>query len=257
MDTRLPAYRTCNCTRGWLATPIILVVVALGVVVSSAAAADNDIRKAVELITQRTNAFRHDEGLADLASNAQLDQAAQQFAEYMANTGHYGHTVDGRQPADRARQAGYDYCALDENIGYQYRTEAIPAADVAKLLVEGWKNSPPHRHNLLDPNVLDIGVGVAQSRSTGWWYGVQMFGRSRSAQIVFDVFNAGPMPIQYQVAGRSYDLEPNATRTHKLCQDTKMTVQWPTAQQATATPANGEKYVAMKAPSGDWRLERQ
>jgi uncharacterized protein YkwD len=42
-------------------------------------------------------------------------------------------------------------------------------------MMDGWKNSPGHRRNLLLAQVTEIGVGAAKGRS-GRWYFVQLFG---------------------------------------------------------------------------------
>jgi len=44
--------------------------------------------------------------------------------------------------------------------------------------VNGWKKSPGHRKNLLDPHVTEIGLGMAQGKSHKW-YICQDFGHPR------------------------------------------------------------------------------
>ena len=52
--------------------------------------------------------------------------------------------------------------------------------ELAQRLFDGWVQSPPHRRNLLDGDMTDVGTAVAQSRRSGRYYAVQLFGRPRS-----------------------------------------------------------------------------
>ncbi|MFT5508369.1 MAG: hypothetical protein ACI89J_001444, partial [Hyphomicrobiaceae bacterium] len=52
-------------------------------------------------IIEMTNGFRRQNKLSELKRNRTLDQAARAFASYLARTGKFSHTADGRRPADR------------------------------------------------------------------------------------------------------------------------------------------------------------
>src|SRR5687768_6404466 len=73
-------------------------------------------------IVEGTNAFRKEQELEPASVNAELQAAAREFARYMARTGKYSHTADGRQPSERAAKQGYDYCIVSENIAYHFRS---------------------------------------------------------------------------------------------------------------------------------------
>ncbi|HEX6963848.1 MAG TPA: CAP domain-containing protein, partial [Lacipirellula sp.] len=123
--------------------------------------------QAARLIVEQTNAFRQSENLEPVAVNAELEAAAQYFAQYMARTDTYGHTADGNRPAGRATRFGYEYCLVSENIAYQYSSLGFETEELATRLTTGWKESPGHRKNMLEPAVTETGVAVAQSPNTG------------------------------------------------------------------------------------------
>ena len=140
-----------------------------------------DIARVEKLVFEATNQFRRDQGVGPVEADARLGKAARDFARYMARTDKYGHDADGKQPADRARSHGYDYCVIAENISYQLNSAGFDAPELAGLYFEGWKRSPGHRRNMLDAEATDSAVAVARSDRTGRYYAVQMFARPRSA----------------------------------------------------------------------------
>jgi Cysteine-rich secretory protein family/RTX calcium-binding nonapeptide repeat (4 copies) len=99
-----------------------------------------------------TNQFRAQNGLAPLALNAELSNTAQFHSQDMASQDYFSHTgKNGSSPWDRAEMFGYGMTAMGENIAAGQTT---PAA-----VVEGWKNSPGHRANMLNASYTEIGVG--------------------------------------------------------------------------------------------------
>src|SRR5262245_28080613 len=77
-----------------------------------------DLGKVAERIVARTNQFRKCEKQPDVTVNDKLTAAAREFSDYMARTGRYGHTADGKQPHERTTKSGYDHCLIAENIAY-------------------------------------------------------------------------------------------------------------------------------------------
>jgi len=140
-----------------------------------------DVVAVERAIVEGTNRFRHEERLGSVRPDSQLDRTAHEFAEYLARTDRFDHEADGRTPAMRARAHGYDYCLVAENIAYQFDSRGFTTSALAHELVEGWKDSPGHRRNMLDARAVDTGVAVVQSRRSGRFYAVQMFGRRRAA----------------------------------------------------------------------------
>ena len=190
-------------------------------------------------VVERTNAFRKEQGLSPVEVDAALEAAARRFAGFMAKTGKYGHAADDRRPAARASAAGYEYCIVSENIAYQYRSRGFDSAGaLARGLVEGWKHSPGHRKNMVDPDVTETGVGVAQGEG-GRWFAVQMFGRPKSASIRFSVRNRSGGRVDYRVGEETYALGPRVTRTHAICSPARIAI----GERFTGRAADGARYT--------------
>jgi uncharacterized protein YkwD len=216
-----------------------------------------ELANTVQDIINRTNSFRQAEGFQEVKPNPQLMEAAQDFAQFMASTDQYGHTADGRTPAERAKQHGYNPCIISENIAYQYRTSGFTSEELAREFVQGWQESPEHRKNMLDPAVTELGVGVAQSEQTGYYYAVQMFGRPKTEMIEFQITNRTETPISYAMDGQTFPLPPRSTRTHQQCQSAEITFQWPGKHEQTAVqPQPGDHYTIVQKDAGAFRLQK-
>jgi hypothetical protein len=205
-------------------------------------AAAADLEQAERLIARRTNEFRAENGLARLEPDAALVRAAEGFAQYMARTDRYGHAADGTQPAERAQARGYDYCLVSENISYQFSSEGFGTEELARRFVEGWKSSPGHRRNMLEPDVVHMAAAVARSAQTGRYYGVQMFGRPRSRSIEFHVRNVARAVVRYRLGDEEFSLGTGQERVHTVCKPPVVT--FPGAANAEGRvfrPSNGER----------------
>jgi uncharacterized protein YkwD len=222
---------------------------------SPAVATDRvDSSAATNRIVQLTNAFRGEQGLDAVEINPHLMEAAQYFARFMARTDKYGHAADGSRPSERASRHKYEYCLVSENIAYQFNSLGFTTEELATKFVEGWKESPGHRKNMLDPAVIDTGVAVARSDKTGYWYAVQMFGRPQSSAIEFTISNESNVDVAYSIGKRKFQLPPRYTRTHTRCR--KVEVDFATqlvASDKSITPANGARY-AIESQNGGLRL---
>jgi uncharacterized protein YkwD len=209
--------------------------------------AQTEPARAAALIVQQTNAFRAAHRLPALRVEARLAEAAQRFAEFMASHDQYGHEADGRPPEARVRDQGYEYCAVAENIGYQFSTAGFTSDELARRLVDGWEQSPGHRRNMLLPNVVDIGVGVARSARTRNHYAVQLFGRPRSASTRFEIANRADVGVRYELEGQAFDLAPRVTRTHEGCFGGDVKLQWPDGSPGPAlAPRQGVRYTVVR-----------
>jgi hypothetical protein len=132
-------------------------------------------------------------------------------------------------------------------------------ACLAQSFITGWKNSPEHRRNLLDPDVLEIGVGVARSEKTGRYYAVQDFGRPHSATIVFKVRNETDAVARYRVDGRTFTLPPETIVTHQRCRPAELDFlgagNKPAPEEAQEFhPTNGQRFVVRGDGAGGYRL---
>jgi uncharacterized protein YkwD len=104
-----------------------------------------------------------------LSASRKLDDAAASHARDMARKKYFDHRgVDGSQPWDRIRRAGYQPRISGENIAF--------GPESAEEVVDGWLESPGHCANIMDPRFKHIGVGVATGAKRGRIYWVQAFG---------------------------------------------------------------------------------
>lgn len=221
-----------------------------------------DLSTVARLIIEKTNRFRQQENRPSLTVNVDLVKAADYFAHYMAKTNKFGHTADGNQPADRVKKYGYDYCIVAENVAYEFSSAGFADQDLAEKLFEGWKHSPEHRKNMLDPDVSEIGVAVARSEETQYFYAVQDFGRPKSRAITFQITNDADETVHYEIAGRQFTLPSQYTRTHERCRPEELSVSLPNKEKEQPAntkklrPANGDHF-AITSESGSYQVIRK
>lgn len=212
-----------------------------------------ELDDAEKIIIDQTNAFRQEEGREPVAVDETLKKTAEAFAKYMAETDDYGHRADGKSPSQRASEKGYEFCIVSENIAYQFRTRGFETNKLAKNFFEGWKNSPGHRKNMLEPDVTQTGVAVAQSENTGVFYAVQMFGRPQSEKIAFRLINKTDAEFKYQIGDQEFSLPPLYARKHTLCRPSEL--QW---LPKLNTEAEKQKPQEIKPEDGDeFQVETQ
>jgi len=103
------------------------------------------------------NAERTRIGLAALRANAALMSMAADHARWIASNGILTHTGADGDILTRAKRAGYEWSALEENA-------AEGQTDVAQVMRD-WMSSAGHRANLLNRSVTEMGGAVARSAS--------------------------------------------------------------------------------------------
>lgn len=97
-----------------------------------------------------TGALRWDDALTAAAAGHSQDMAAQNY---------FSHTSqDGRSFSARIGTAGYRWSRVAENIAAGYPT--------VQAVMDGWLASPGHCANLLNPNLVHIGVACAPGTAT-------------------------------------------------------------------------------------------
>lgn len=187
------------------------------------AGASPSVEAVEKAIAEQTNAYRQREQLKPLARDNRLHETARRFANYMAETAQFGHKVDGRTPAQRVRQAGYEHCIVRENIGFLELASDTSAETIADRLLSGWIASDGHRRNLKAANVTGLGIGVSGSDSEGnpkgqrRYYAVQLFARPLADAFRFSVRNGRAQTINYTVDGKNFALPPNTVHKHLRC----------------------------------------
>ncbi len=124
-----------------------------------------------------TNEQRLKNNLPELITNQKLTEAAVAKVKDMFAKQYFEHISPlGAGPADLAKQAGYEYVAVGENLALgNYKDD--------QALVEAWMNSPGHRANILNNKFSELGVAVGRGIFEGQqtWLAVQEFGRPASA----------------------------------------------------------------------------
>lgn len=103
-----------------------------------------------------TSAFRAGRGLGPVRPNSKLRRMAEGHALVMAKTGKVQHSIGfGDSFARRLHASGYDALVAGENIAGGF--------DTIEEAMQGWKDSPGHRKNMLKPTINEIGIGVANN----------------------------------------------------------------------------------------------
>ena len=204
-----------------------------------------DLAAAVMRIVELTNELRQQEKAKKVEVNLKLGQAAQYFADYMARTSRYGHKADGNAPDSRAKKYDYEYCIIAENIAYQYSSVGFTTLELAKKFYEGWKASPGHHKNMVDPDVVETGVAIAQGES-GYFFAVQMFGRPESMSIEFKITNHSGTVVKYKMGDQTFDLDLRVTRTHQGCRLGDLAFGWSDTdgKEQLVQPKAGDRFVA-------------
>lgn len=106
-----------------------------------------------QAVTADINASRTAGGLAPLATDSQLNQAASLKANDMLQTGYWSHnSPNGTQPWKWFELADYKYQNAGENLAKDFRT--------SKGVTSAWLDSETHRKNMLSPAFKNIGVAV-------------------------------------------------------------------------------------------------
>ncbi len=216
-----------------------------------------DAGQVAEIAVRLSNEFRAAERRQEVVPNARLLAAARYFAGHMAKTGKFSHEADGATPAARARQHGYDYCIVLENIAYRYSSAGFATRELAQGFVEGWKKSPGHRRNMLEPDVTETAVAVARGKP-GHYYAVQMFGRPASDSIKFSVANRSNAAIRYRIDEKVFSLTPRQTRTHQHCRVSDVEFDWPGKQrEMKVRPKKGDSLAVVRGESGGLALRTE
>lgn len=114
--------------------------------INTSVAAEGEILSAV-------NAERANYGLQPLVYNGLLTRAARGHVSDMVSNNIFSHTgSDGSSSAVRARQVGYQYCIVGENISMGHTS--------IQAVMQGWMASKGHRDNILNRKFDEIGIGI-------------------------------------------------------------------------------------------------
>lgn len=137
-----------------------------------------------------TNEERQQKGAATVKANSLLNQAAQMKADDMASKSYYSHiSPDGTIPPYWLNKVGYKYAAMGENL--------VIDRESSEAVVSAWMGSDSHRENMLNPELTEIGVGIAKGNYKGrdTIYVVQMLARPQREEAPTKVVEK-PKPVQ-------------------------------------------------------------
>jgi uncharacterized protein YkwD len=95
--------------------------------------------------------YRGNNGLGAVTIDPELMRLASEQAHVMAASGKMEHDA-GRPFQDRMRNSGFDASVAVENISAGYHTLAEAFS--------GWRDSPPHRANMLNSGVTRMGIAA-------------------------------------------------------------------------------------------------
>jgi uncharacterized protein YkwD len=101
--------------------------------------------------------YRSNNGLGPVVIDADLMRLASEQARAMATRGRMDQEV-GSPFQDRMRKAGLGGSFAVENVGAGYHTLADAFS--------GWRDSPPHRANMLNRSVTRMGIATAYAPAT-------------------------------------------------------------------------------------------
>jgi uncharacterized protein YkwD len=113
----------------------------------AAANAELDATAAASMIS----GYRRNNGLETVALDPQLMRMAETQARAMAGRNKLDHNAGGAF-TERIRRSGFDAKVAVENIGAGYHTLAEAFS--------GWRDSPPHRANMLRSGVTKMGIAA-------------------------------------------------------------------------------------------------
>jgi uncharacterized protein YkwD len=123
------------------------------------------------------NQVRRDNDLPELTENTQLKKAARKRAKETEES--FSHTrPDGSATFTILDEADYQYVyqLVGENLGMA--TNYLDETGMAKLLSNGWVNSPGHYENMIRKEFEEVGIGVSFDGEN--IYAVQLFGTPRA-----------------------------------------------------------------------------
>jgi uncharacterized protein YkwD len=101
--------------------------------------------------------YRQNNGLGDVAVDPGLMKLAEQQSQAMASRNKLDHDVKGPL-AKRLNASGYPATLAVENVSAGYHTLAEAFS--------GWRDSPPHRANMLKSGVTKLGISAIYAPNT-------------------------------------------------------------------------------------------
>jgi len=183
-------------------------------------------------ILDLVNAYRVKNEAGKVELEDKLSATAQAHARAMAKADKYGdddkngHVWDGKKPDDRARDAGYKFSYLGENVGWNLNQK-----EPAEVIVKAWIKSTYHEKNMVNKDFTQTGIGAAMGKS-GKWYFVQLFGKPAGAvaRVNVTIKNETKETIPFRIGAKKYELKAGETAkvSHTVAGDkVQIAITWP------------------------------
>jgi uncharacterized protein YkwD len=132
-----------------------------------------------ENVIRLMNEERAQAALPPLQLDSKLTLAADDRMQHMEEESYWNHeSPEGLSPFTWVREREYEYLTVGENLATGFET--------AKVLMEGWMESPGHRANIMSPDFQDCGIAVIDGSTRGPAVGksiVVMFGKKKDAAV--------------------------------------------------------------------------
>ncbi len=192
-------------------------------------------------IVEMTNALRRSKTLQEVKPNPVLAAAARAFATYLAKSGTFGHSADGRQPHQRTEEQGYRHCLVAENLAWNADSRGFQTRQLAGEIVQGWKDSPGHRDNMLLPDATEIGVAVVEAPYRVLKFvTVQILARPERDSLRFTIRNVSGATVRYAIGEEADTVDPSSSITYERCDVPQLVFEKAGAGPIRITPRNGD-----------------
>jgi uncharacterized protein YkwD len=112
-----------------------------------------------EQIVTAVNKERLKLGLPPLLQDTKLNKSAQAKSDDMVNSNpsYFSHiSPSNKKWSDFILEYGYDYSVAGENLANGY--------DLVSKMVIAWMNSPSHKENILNKDIVDTGIGISYGK---------------------------------------------------------------------------------------------
>jgi uncharacterized protein YkwD len=131
-----------------------------------------------QAVVEQTNQIRMQNGLPPLKRVTTLDESARYHSADMSVNNYFNHNTFNRVDGQLS-----EVCDTWNRIEFYYKDWQALAENIAagqttpQMAMDGWMNSPDHRHNILSDSYSEIGVGFYEGKGEYRYYWDQNFGR--------------------------------------------------------------------------------
>ena len=134
---------------------------------------------------------------------------------------------------------------MAENLAWNLNSRGFESRQLAREVVEGWKNSPGHRENLLLRGATEIGVAVVRVPDRNpKFVSVQLFGRPESLKVTFSIQNQSSKAVYLHISAPRPTCfsrgKPSPTPTASTRQ---LSIDKAGGAPARFDPRNGDRFV--------------